>query len=58
MMKAVKTVLKKLKDAAKKIKDKVVPKFSRPLDRATNALGVVQGSLDDYSTLIIGLTTL
>lgn len=57
-MKAIKTVLKKLKDQAKKIKDQVVPKFSRQVNLAVEVLSKVQEQVGDYSTLVVGLTTL
>lgn len=58
MMKAIKTVLKNLKDKSKQIKVHVVPKFSRPVNLATDALSKVQEQVGDYSTLVVGLTTL
>lgn len=58
MMKALKTVTTNISNFTKKVADEVLPKLRVPLDTLTNTLGSLQGKLNDFSSVVVGVTTL
>ena len=57
-MTALKTLFTNMRNYSKRVVDEVFPRLRRPLDTLTNTLGLLQGKLNDFSSLVVGVTTL
>lgn len=58
MMKALKTIFTTIRNFTKRVADDVLPKLRTPLDRVTNTLGTLQSNLNDFASIVVGVTTL